>query len=1054
MLLAAALALWALASTALAADRRDIVFDCPCSAEWVAGDEGEPGTLTLHAGLRSLRASESGPVSLYVSKGWLRTPGLAERGHSVGPWVIQGVVEPASSTVIEVSLHEQAGRDAAGRSRNQFHEHLALWPVPGEESSPTKRFVDILTDADGDGVGDINERLAGAAPDDPASTPGESEIDLLALYTDDFIDLEAGYPYTLLLHAMNVTRAVFEDSGTNIQLRTVGMTEVELGGDDWVEGELRQQLMDRHGADLTALFGPSGGCSEFAGGCARGGPWYSSHWSDARVWANLHVGTILVVAHELGHAMGLAHSARQGETDRAWRWSRGHHVTPRGEMPRYGTIMAHGRYVLGGVFADPLADCGGVPCGVPAGEIDGADAVTSLDRIRFQVAAHRAPADDADGDGIVDAADALPDDPRDWFDVDGDGIGDNADPDDDNDGTDDVGDAFPLDPGEWADVDLDGIGDNTDKDVADLDPFRDPALRAAVESALGKAAGAAITAEEMASLTELNAWRRDIRDLTGLELATGLETLIIGDNLIDDLTPLSGLSELQGLHLGYNRITNLAPLSDLSALYWLNLSGNPVSDISILAGLDALRHLYLNDTQAAYADIVALPYFDSLRSLGVSGLGVEDISALGDSLDWQLDLARNPIADLSPVYGLTALRHLDLSEVGAPNWEWLEPFVKLRSLRLSGNRIADIAPLADMAEMERLALDGNRIADIAPLSGMTDLSSLALNDNRIDDLAPLAGMTHMDWLRLDRNRIADIAPLSGMTELRSLDLHDNRVDDLAPLAGMADMDWLRLDRNRIADLSPLPGMTDLRSLYLADNHVNDVSPLATMRRIRYLRLARNAVEDIAPLVNRTIWGGPASAGAWLDLDRNPLNDASVEEHIETLSSWGVDVRFWRRESPVPAPAVADPTMRAILAEALADAKSKVLVDDDRILWDLGAYLRRLRIQGRGVTSLAGLEAANGLESLYAASNGIADLSPLADLPELGSLDLRNNRIADIGPLAANADLGRGNWIALDGNPLSEESLNVHVPTLLEHGGGRQRRPRRTGARRRRRAAAL
>lgn len=45
---------------------------------------------------------------------------------------------------------------------------------------------------------------------------------------------------------------------------------------------------------------------------------------------------------------------------------------------------------------------------------------------------------DSDGDGVPNAFDAFPFDPNEWYDNDGDGIGDNADPDDDNDGVADI----------------------------------------------------------------------------------------------------------------------------------------------------------------------------------------------------------------------------------------------------------------------------------------------------------------------------------------------------------------------------------------------------------------------------------------------------------------------------------------------------------------------------------------------------------------------------------------------------------------------------------------
>jgi hypothetical protein len=71
---------------------------------------------------------------------------------------------------------------------------------------------------------------------------------------------------------------------------------------------------------------------------------------------------------------------------------------------------------------------------------------------------------DTDGDGFNDDVDLFPLDPDDWDDADGDGIGDNADPDDDNDHVADVKDLYPNDPTEWANYDGDASGDNADTD--------------------------------------------------------------------------------------------------------------------------------------------------------------------------------------------------------------------------------------------------------------------------------------------------------------------------------------------------------------------------------------------------------------------------------------------------------------------------------------------------------------------------------------------------------------------------------------------------------------
>ena len=977
-------ALTAFASYAMAGDRRDIVFDCPCSAEWVAGESGEPGRLTLRGGIRSYRATESGEVRL-SAHGWGGTDGVSAgqlpgRHQRRDRWTM-AFAERKPDAIIELHLLEQTGQAPGGRVQWRRHETLALWPVPQAGESGRNRFVDILTDSDSDGVGDVNERLAGTSVDDPESTAGTSVVDVLALYSAEFSDAESDYPYTRMQHDLAVARALFEDNHTDIQLRTVGMSEVELDENGWARNESRQELMESHGADLSIQYGLNGPCS--GPGCAIVGAYTTSRWSDAQAWVNGR--SALTTAHEFGHAMGLTHSARQGEDHGAWRWSRGHYVTPRGCRTRHGTIMAYGTKVLGGVFSNPLADCGAGSCGVSLDEVDGADSVATLGVLRFQVAAHRVPATDTDGDGFVDAADAAPKDPGDWSDIDGDGIGDNADPDDDNDGTPDVDDAFPLDPDEWADVDPDGLGDNEDDDVRDLSPFRDPALRAAVETALGLEAGAPIAAEDMASLKELRASGKAIRDLTGLETAFNLGQLELSGNRIVDLAPLARLSRLKSLNLSSNRIVDLAPLSGLLALQLLWLSHNPIVDIAPLRGLVSCLHLSVSNTRVAYVDVRGLPYFREMRSLGLAGLGIEDVSALAElPLEW-LSLAGNPISNLSPLSRLTAVRNLDLSNTG--------------------------------------------LTDIEPLAGLTNLGWLNLWNNRITDVSPLIGMDGLSTLNLAKNVVSGVGPLKGLVNLEWLDLQGNRISDVSPLWSMVDLRTLMLAENAIIDIEPLKRLVNLKRLDLQENRISDVSPLSTMQGLRTLKLEKNAISDIGPLVDRSIYGGAEAEGAYVGLDGNPLGDASMAEHISTLRSWGIRVHFDRRGNATEVPIV-DPTLRALVAESVAGGVA--YVDDDASTWPI-ERIDALSLAGRGITNLAGLEAAHNLSSLHAASNLIADLAPLAELLNLEGLDLRNNRISDISPLVANTELAEGDWVALDGNPLSEESLNTHVPALLERG---------------------
>ena len=72
--------------------------------------------------------------------------------------------------------------------------------------------------------------MAGALGADAASTPGESTVDVLALYNDVFRTALDGYPFTQIHHVMALTDALYRDGNTNLWMRMVGVQEVELDG--------------------------------------------------------------------------------------------------------------------------------------------------------------------------------------------------------------------------------------------------------------------------------------------------------------------------------------------------------------------------------------------------------------------------------------------------------------------------------------------------------------------------------------------------------------------------------------------------------------------------------------------------------------------------------------------------------------------------------------------------------------------------------------------------------------------------------------------------------
>ena len=88
-----------------------------------------------------------------------------------------------------------------------------------------------------------------------------------------------------------------------------------------------------------------------------------------------------------------------------------------------------------------------------------------------------------------------------------------------------------------------------------------------------------------------------------------------------------------------------------------------------------------------------------------------------------------------------------------------------------------------------------------------------------------------------------------------------------------------------------------------------------------------------------------------------------------------------------------------------------------------------------ISDISPLASANltSLTELDLWGNQISDISPLASLTNLTELWLGANQIGDIKPLADNLDLGEGDYVNLQRNPLSDTSLNTYIPQLEARG---------------------
>ena len=339
-------------------------------------------------------------------------------------------------------------------------------------------------------------------------------------------------------------------------------------------------------------------------------------------------------------------------------------------------------------------------------------------------------------------------------------------------------------------------------------------LRAAVESTLGKPAGALITAADMERLERLEADEANISSLIGLETATRLRRIELRHNAISDLSPLAGLIRLDNIKLRGNRITDVSPLAGLINVDWLGLEENEIRNLSPLKGLTKL-----------------------------TGIGIEG----------------NPISDLSPLAGMLSLEGVRAWNTTISDFSPLSRLSRLRWIEFSGNAsISRLPSLKGLKALRRLEINHTSISNISGLSELTQLQELTLHDNLISDVSPLAKLKNLTHLNLSHNVIKDVSPLAKLSRLKNLDLNNNAISDFSPLAGLSEKIYIKATENPGVLLQGGPKITGPWLWYLTQAQFD---PFRTTDLLA--RASRGDVTEREIATNGAVEGEAVGDSVWI-----------------------------------------------------------------------------------------------------------------------------------------------------------------------------------------------
>ncbi len=317
-------------------------------------------------------------------------------------------------------------------------------------------------------------------------------------------------------------------------------------------------------------------------------------------------------------------------------------------------------------------------------------------------------------------------------------------------------------------------------------------------------------------------------------------------------------------------------------------SADPVTvDLSVLQLCKRLKMLELDGvTPADWSAVAALP---AMTYFSAYGLELDNLDFLGGSkklLDLVLDhttcadisavagiaslidfRCNTAIADLSPLYGLKKLNHIEvgglteeqlaalldargkkLVELGLTDCDLSDAMVeriagmKLVSLMLDNVRLRAITFLLEIPTLKSgLTLANMEILSLEGIQNLKKLNTVMLRGiTGLTSLTPIFQMPGLTSLWLEDCAAPDLTGAEGMKKLTELWLQNvSGTVDLTPVYALAKLKTLGLFSVTLQTFEGVEGLAGLKTLYLFDvQGVSDYAPLAGLKRIQYVATDR------------------------------------------------------------------------------------------------------------------------------------------------------------------------------------------------------------------------
>lgn len=174
-----------------------------------------------------------------------------------------------------------------------------------------------------------------------------------------------------------------------------------------------------------------------------------------------------------------------------------------------------------------------------------------------------------------------------------------------------------------------------DKKQATVVNVPDANLSAHIKSRLGLGASENITTENILQLEKIAEDNnvegdfKEIANLEGLQHATNLTYIHLGETKVTSLTPVKDLKKVEYFRINDTDVSDLSPLANYTTLTYFNANtATSITDISPISKNTGLQEIILREVPFGNAGMSTFTTFTKLYRLNIRSTGITDVTVL------------------------------------------------------------------------------------------------------------------------------------------------------------------------------------------------------------------------------------------------------------------------------------------------------------------------------------------------------------------------------------------------------------------------------------------